>query len=110
MGEITLAAFYLLLASLAPGPMRHLWKLGWIFQIREAELKLLSLEHSPLWDLQQLCGNRQAMVISQTAGSAPAPSPQRVSTRVCIHPSQTLFACAEGGQYIPLVELKELFS
>ena len=106
MGEITLAAFYLLLASLAPGTMRHLWKLGWIFQIREAELKL----HSPLRDLQQLCGNRQAMVISQTAGSAPAPSPQRVSTRVCIPPSQTLFACAEGGQYIPLVELKELFS
>ena len=110
MGEITLAAFYLLLASLAPGPMRHLWRLRWIFQIREAELKLLSLEHSPLWDLQQLCRNRQAVVISQTAGSASAPSPQGVSMRVCIPPSQTLFACAEGGQYLPLAELKELFS
>lgn len=91
-GEITLAAFYLLLASLVPGPMRHLWRLRWIFQIREAELKLLSLEHSPLRDLQQLCGNRQTVVISQTAGSAPAPISSGC-LHACLHPPKSNLIC-----------------
>lgn len=89
MGEITLAAFYLLLASLVPGPMSTCGDSDGSSK-SEAELKLLSLEHSPLR------GSAAALWKSAGRGNQPDgglcslhPSPQGVSMRVCIPPSQT---------------------